>query len=196
MLVGLDSYGTDGDTCIKASVDEYLVIYGCVEVVKEQSRLGITLVSLFKDFADKAYSPLLLADSCNGVVVLIKNGHDNNFVDDVPHVNNALKTCDFTLDSLKLLFKYGLVVIFHEPVGAYSVPTEGVALDLDVFTLKVFCCIHEHLFIWLTFLGFVIAPVKGKRSVIKDIEPALRYLFCPVITVHYVWDKIKGSAAE
>ena len=130
-------------------------------------------MGFIEDRLDQSDSSLLFAETGNCIIVLIKDRHDDYFINDVPHINDAFKTADLTVNSLELFFHDGFVIVLHEPVGTYSVPAKGVTLDFDVFTLKIFCGIHKHLCARLSFFRLKTAPVERKRTIVEDLQPAV-----------------------
>ena len=129
MLVGLDSDGGDGNSGIQKSVDQYALAFGKIEIVNKKGRIGICRLGCIEYFLDELYPSEILADPGDRIVVSVIHLHDDNFVDDIPVINDALESGDIAVDAVELLLKNGRIVILHQPVRTYGIPTEGMTLE-------------------------------------------------------------------
>ena len=75
------------------------------------------------------------------------------------------------MDALKLLVEDGLVVVLHQPVGAYRVPAQRVPLQPDAAARQESGGVHAVLKGRLALLGLVSAPVEGEGTVVEQPKP-------------------------
>ena len=179
MLVGLEPDGLDGNPGVQAAVDEDFIVRGKVEVVDEENAVRVAFLRRIEHLLYQGDPSVLLADAGNGVIVLVVDGHDDYFIDDVPHVDDALEARNLAVNPLKLLFQNRLVVIGHEPGNAAGMPAERVPLHGHVPALQELRGGHELVRVGLAFLRLKTAPVEGERPVVKEFQPFLHAVFEP-----------------
>ena len=102
MLVRLNPDHVNRNARIQAAVDQDLVVCGDVEVVDQQRGVRVRLAGGREHALDKLDAAKLLADTRDGVIIFIKDRHDHDLVDDVPHVDDAFKETHVAADTGEL----------------------------------------------------------------------------------------------
>src|SRR5699024_7046158 len=82
-----------------------------------------------EDHAHHGDAADIAAQSGDAVIVFVEDRHDDDLVDDVPHVDQTGEVGHFAFDAFGLDAGDLGVVEFQEPVGGDGVPGQGVALD-------------------------------------------------------------------
>ncbi len=168
--VGLEADGVDPDAGFEAALDETFVSGGHVEVVEQEHGARIGGAGGVEGHADDSDAAQLAADARDGVVVFVEDRHDDDFVDDVPHVDAAGEIFDIAGDAVALGIDDLGVGEFEEPIGADGVPAEWVTLDEAAALYEPFGGGQDSLGVGVTSGGFKTAPVKGEGYEIEELQ--------------------------
>lgn len=185
-----------GTPAVQAGGDEVAVFFREVEVVDKQHGVRVGLLGGVEHLLDEFDAAELLADAADGVV-LAEDGHDDHFVDDVPHIDDALESGNVALDAVELLFQDGVVVIRHQPVRAGGVPAQRVALDAHALRLQEAGRAQAAFGGGVAFDRLKTAPIERQRAVVEQAEPFLHALLVelPVLfDVALVGFHVRGDA--
>ena len=198
MLVGLQADGPDGRACVQTVADQRRVFVAEVEIVDEQQRLRVGGLRGVKDFLHQADAAIALADAGDGVVIAVKFGHDDHFVDHVPDVDHPGEGGDIPVDALELLVEDRLVVVLHQPVGACRVPAQRMPLDPLAVFHQVAGGVHAAFKPGLALLGLIVAPVEGHGAVVEQPQPLLHAILKEGVALFFVGagDGVEGAAAK
>ena len=200
MLMRLYAYRRDRNSHIQAALDELFVLGRCIEIVEQEHCFRICLMRRIENSLHQRDLPVLLAHSRYCIIVLIENGHDDNFIDDIPHVYGAFEACHLAVYASYELLQYRLVVIVHEPVGAHGMPDKRVTFADYAALREILRSLHPALGLGFAFFRFEPSEIEGQCGVIEHIEPlvhsfliegSLILVLGPVIAY-----KIKTAASE
>ena len=198
VLVGLQADDPDGNTCVQAVADQACVLVREVEVVDQQQRLRVGGLRGGEYLLDQRHPAIALADAGDGVVVAVEHRHDDRLVDHVPDVDDPGKGDDFPVDARQLLVEDGLVVIGHQPVGAYRVPAQRVAFEPNPVIHQEPGGVHAVFEFGLALLRLVLAPVKGEGAVVEQAQPLFHAIPEEGVALFFIGtgEGVKGPAAE
>ena len=200
VLVALDADRADGHLRLQQLLEQMLIGRAYVEVVDEQHRVGIALPRRLEHRLDQRGAAQLPADAGDGVVVLVEDRHDDHLVDHVPHVDHAPVGRHVPADARKLAPQDLVVGKLREPVRAYGVPAQRVALYPYAVFLQPFGRRHGLGKGRLPLDGLIPAPVKGQRAVVEQRQPLVHTLlqsgFFGLAAGFHHRHGVEGAAAE
>ena len=173
VLVGLQADGVDRHAGVQAAVDQDFIIGGQVEVVQQQRGVRVGLMGRLKHGLDQPDTAQHLAQAGDRIIILVIDGHDDHFVDDVPHVHQTLEVRHVAVDALQLLAQDGLVVILEQPLGTGGMPAQGVALEGHVLGAQELRRPQILRRLDLAFFRLKAAPVEGQRAEVEQAKPLL-----------------------
>lgn len=135
VLMRLQAYGRNRYTRIQTSCNQIAVFVGEIKIIDKQCCLRVFLLGCRKDLPNQFYRPQITADPADGIIAAV-DGHDDHFIDHIPHIHNAFEVTDLPLDAIQLFLQDGLVIILHKPVGTCGVPAQRMPLDPHTMLLQ------------------------------------------------------------
>ena len=168
MLMGLDTDHVNRHTGIQAAVNQDFIVRGGVEIIDQQRGIRVGFMGRRKHTPHQFHAAQLLADTRDGIIVFVKDRHDDDFVNDVPHIDHALKKAHVAADTGKLTAQDFFVGILHQPVSADRVPAQRMPLQGNAAGFQPFRRLQSLPSQGFSLYRFKVAPVKRESCMIKQ----------------------------
>ena len=111
VLMRLNADSVNGNSRFKTFLNYMSICLGGVKIVYKKDSVGVGSLCRSKYGFDKGYSSVMSAKSCNSIVIPVKIGHNNSFVDNVPKSYLTLESTHLTSNSVKLLLHNFLIAV-------------------------------------------------------------------------------------
>src|ERR1044072_4230686 len=129
MHVGLDADHIDLDPCFETAFDQNIVGRRNIEIIDQQSRRWIFSTRCLEQSFDQVDAPHFLAEARETVVIFVEDGHDDGFVDHIPHIDQPSEIRYIPLDARSLRLQDFSRAHRKKPIGCQRVPAKWMTFD-------------------------------------------------------------------